>query len=74
MRRFTKYVRTTLSIVAVPKQSIGHEKIYEIHPNYFIYRSGTKTVVEVKFILKTGTELNFGMKIKFGGKIKSEVK
>ena len=58
--------------------SIRHEKIYEVCPNYstwyFIYRSGTKAVVEVKFILKTGAEINFGVKIKFGGKIKSEVK
>ena len=54
--------------------SIGYKKIYKISLNYFIYCNGTKTVIEIKFILKTGTEINFGVKIKFGDKIKSEIK
>ena len=50
--------------------SIGHEKIYEVRPSYFIfYRSGTKRVVVI-----SGADINFGVKIKFGGKIISAVK
>ena len=42
--------------------SIGHDKIYKVRPNNFIYCSGTKTVIEIKFILKTGAEINLEWK------------